>query len=56
MSYRSAEAAPYSVRQSGTEYEDDDPPYSFEPERFSRREVNVELKSELSGPDGQARD
>lgn len=34
------------------EYEDDDPLYGFEPERFSRREVNVELKGELGGPDG----
>ncbi len=30
------------------EFEDDDPLHTFEPERFSRREVNAALKRELS--------
>jgi hypothetical protein len=31
------------------EFEDDDPLCAFEPERFTRREVNAELKRELAG-------
>ena len=37
-----------TVRRSGRS-EDDDPLRTFEPERFSQREVNAALKRELSG-------
>ena len=33
------------------EFEDDDALHAFEPERFSRREMNAELKRELAGAD-----
>lgn len=38
------------------EFEGDDPLCAFEPERFSRREVNAEMKRELAGSDAQAED
>ncbi|MER9594095.1 hypothetical protein [Mesorhizobium sp. M0244] len=37
------------LRGEDEEFEDDDPLRTFEPERFSRREVNAALKRELSG-------